>query len=163
MECIRPARTADLAGIAEIYAHAVATSVATFDLEPPPPGYWEDRLSSTDDGDHLLVAVDGDAVLGYAYSSAYRSRPAYDRTRESSVYLAADARGQGLGRRLYDALLALLVADGVHTVVAVVAQPNAPSEALHRACGFRHVGTLTEVGHKHGRWVDTAWFERRLP
>lgn len=164
---IRAATPADLAGVAAIYADAVRTSVATFDLEPPPLAYWEARLASAEPGDHLLVAVGPtgaaeDAVLGYAYSSAYRARPAYHRTREVSVYLADGARGHGLGRRLYDELLTRMAGDAVHTVVALVALPNPASEALHRACGFRHVGTMTEVGDKFGRWVDTAWYERRL-
>ena len=91
--------------------------------------------------------------------SAYRPRPAYARTRETSVYLAADARGRGLGRLLYDALLARLRDDGVHTAVALVALPNDASLALHRACGFAQVGVLREVGRKFGRWVDTAWLQ----
>ncbi len=95
-------------------------------------------------------------MVGYAYSSTYRPRPAYDRTREVSVYLDAAARGQGAGRRLYDDLLARLREDGVHQVLAVIAQPNEASEALHRACGFERVGLLPEVGWKQDRWVDTA-------
>ena len=162
METIRPAAADDLTGVAAIYADAVRTSIATFDVDPRPTAYWEDRLASTDPGDHLVVAVEGDRVLGYAYSSPYRPRPAYSRTRETSVYLHQDARGRGLGRRLYDDLLARMAADDVHTVVALVALPNDPSEALHRACGFRHVGTMTEVGFKFGRWIDTAWYELRL-
>jgi L-amino acid N-acyltransferase YncA len=163
METIRPATATDLGGVAAIYADAVRTSVATFDLEPLPLSSWEERLASTARGDHLLVATEDERVLGYAYSSSYRPRPAYDRTREASVYLDATAGGRGIGRRLYDELLALMAADGVHTVVALIALPNDQSEALHRACGFRHVGTMTEVGHKFGRWIDTAWYERRLP
>ena len=76
--------------------------------------------------------------------------------------MAEGARGQGVGRALYDALLALLARDGVHTVVALVATPNPGSEALHEATGFRKVGTLTEVGHKFGSWIDTGWWERRV-
>lgn len=95
-------------------------------------------------------------------SSAYRPRPAYRPTREVSVYLAEAARGRGLGRALYDELLARLAADGVHTALALVATPNPASEALHRACGFRHIGTMTEVGYKFGRWIDTAWYEKRV-
>jgi len=156
---IRPARDADLDAVAAIYAHEVATSVSTFDLEPPPRGYWEARLASTEPGDHLLVAEDDGRVVGYAYASSYRPRPAYARTRETSVYLAAEARGRGVGRLLYDDLLARLAADDVHAVVAIVALPNDPSLALHRACGFEEVGVMREVGHKHGRWVDTAWLQ----
>ena len=91
-----------------------------------------------------------------------RPRPAYARSRETSVYLADGARGRGLGRRLYDDLLARLERDGVHRALALVALPNDASVALHRAAGFREVGTMTQVGRKFGRWIDTTWFERRL-
>jgi phosphinothricin acetyltransferase len=101
-------------------------------------------------------------VLGYSYSASYRPRPAYALTRETSVYLAADARGRGLGRALYDALLPRLRDDGVHTAVALIALPNDASLALHRACGFAEIGVLRGVGRKFARWVDTAWFQLML-
>lgn len=155
---VRRADPADLPRIAAIYDEQVLNAVSTFDLEPAPLSYWAARLASTEVGDHLLVAeVDG-VVRGYAYSSSYRPRPAYRHTRETSVYLDPEARGQGLGRQLYDALLALLREDGVHTVLAVVASPNPASEALHGSCGFERVGVLPEVGRKFGRWVDTALY-----
>jgi L-amino acid N-acyltransferase YncA len=153
---VRDAVPADLPRIAAIYDEQVRTAISTFDLTSPGPAYWEARLASEAVGDHLLVADGGSGVVGYAYSSAYRPRPAYDRTREVSVYLDDSARGQGLGRRLYDELLDRLRADGVHQVLAVVALPNDPSEALHRACGFTRVGLLPEVGWKFDRWIDTA-------
>ena len=153
---VRDADPADLPRIAAIYDEQVRTAISTFDLEPRPMAYWEARLTSTEAGDHLLVADAASAVVGYAYSSSYRPRPAYAHTREVSVYLDASSRGQGLGRLLYDALLARLRADGVHQVLAVVALPNDASEALHRACGFERVGLLPEVGWKFDRWIDTA-------
>jgi L-amino acid N-acyltransferase YncA len=164
---IRPATEADLPAVKAIYDHQVLTGTATFDLEPPPVDYWRTRLGSTETGDHLLVAAEDDAedadteddrVLGYAYSASYRPRPAYSRTRETSVYLGADAVGRGVGRALYEDLLARLRADGVHTVLAVIATPNPASEALHRSCGFEQVGVLPGVGHKFGRWIDTAFW-----
>jgi L-amino acid N-acyltransferase YncA len=148
--------------VAAIYDHEVRTGVATFDLVPPPRGYWEGRLASTERGDHLVVAADDGEVLGYAYSSSYRPRPAYAHTRETSVYLAATARGRGLGRMLYDDLLGRLAADAVHTAVALVALPNDASLALHRACGFEEVGVLRRVGRKFDRWIDTAWLQLML-
>jgi L-amino acid N-acyltransferase YncA len=98
-------------------------------------------------------------VVGFAYSSAYRPRPGYRLTRETSVYLSEDARGQGLGRRMYDDLLDLLRADGIHVALALIALPNPASVALHEACGFEHLGTMREVGWKFDRWLDTAWYQ----
>ena len=160
---VRAATEADLSAIAAIYGHAVRTSVATFDLEDPDPAYWQAKLDSPHPGDHLLVAEDADGqVVGYAYSASFRPRPAYDATRETSVYLAPEATGRGVGTALYTRLLELLREAGVHLVVAVVAQPNPASNALHRSVGFREVGTLEEVGHKLGRWVSTTWFQLPL-
>lgn len=110
----------------------------------------------------MLVADSDGEVVGYAYSGSYRPRAAYARTRETSVYLAAAARGHGLGRALYDELLGRMRDDGVRLAIAVIAVPNPGSQALHRACGFTHAGTLHEVGHKHGRWIDTELWELRL-
>lgn len=159
---IRPATDRDLPAIKAIYDAEVRGGISTFATEPPELDYWEVRLHSTAAGDHVLVAEDGDGVLGYAYSSSYRPREAYGRTRESSVYLAPQARGRGLGRSLYAALLEAMRSDGVRRVVAVVALPNDASRALHLACGFTSVGVLHEVGHKFGRWIDTELFERAL-
>lgn len=184
MTTIRTATAADLPAIAAIYNDAVNHAISTFDTEHQPPEHFADRVASTRPGDHVLVAEaghddvpvgpddapageDGDAerraVLGFAYASTYRPRPAYDGTREISIYLTDAARGRGLGRAMYDELLARLDADGIHVVVAVIAQPNPASEALHTATGFERVGVLREVGHKFGRPVDTAFWQRFGP
>ena len=159
---VRPATDADLPAVAAIYDEQVLTGISTFDLEPPPPSYWERRLASREPGHHLLVADDAGDVVGFAYASDYRPRPGYRLTRETSVYLAEQARGRGLGRRLYDDLLARLAADGMHVALALVALPNPASVALHEACGFEHLGTMREVGRKFDRWLDTAWYQRIL-
>ena len=159
---VRPAKAADLPGAAAIYDEQVRSGIATFDLEPPPISTWEHHLESSEPGVHFLVADDGGTVVGFTHSSVYRPRAAYRLTRETSVYLAEPARGQGLGRRLYDGLLDRVCADGIHVVLAVVALPNPESVALHEACGFSHVGTLREVGRKFDRWLDTAWFQKVL-
>jgi L-amino acid N-acyltransferase YncA len=160
---IRSAVEADLPDISTIYNHEVVNSHATFDLEPPTLEYWRQRLAGGQQGDHLLVAVDtDDDVVGYAYSWSFRPRPAYARTRETSIYLDPSVRGQGIGRQLYPALLEAMTASGVHTAVALVALPNPASAALHRACGFEQVGTMREVGHKFGQWVDIEWYQRML-
>lgn len=159
---VRPAKPADLVAVASIYGHSVRKGVSTFDVEEPPVAYWQAKLDSTAVGDHFLVARDDDEVVGFAYSGAFRPRPAYAQTRETSVYLAPVASGHGMGTRLYSELLDLLRQDKVHLVVAVVAQPNPASNALHRRLGFTEVGTLDEVGFKLGAYVSTTWWQQRL-
>jgi phosphinothricin acetyltransferase len=159
MTDLRPAIPADMPGAAAIYDEQVRVGISTFDLEPPPISYWKHHLDSTEPGDHFLVADDGGEIVGFAYSSAYRPRPAYQLTRETSVYLSDGARGQGLGRRMYDDLLGRMRVDGIHVALALVALPNPASVALHETCGFEHLGTMREVGRKFDRWIDTAWFQ----
>ena len=157
---VRTATAADLDAVAAIYDEQVDTGVATFDTEPRGPAHFADRLGGDPLGELLLVAeVDG-VVVGYAAAGAFRPRPAYAATRETSVYVAPGAQGRGVARALCTELLRRLDDAGVRTQVAVVALPNPASEALHRRLGFVHVGTLREVGRKHGRWVDTALYQR---
>ncbi len=160
-----------LAAVAEIYGAAARTSVSTFDLEPAPLRYWRDKLASAsvgDEGDHFLVALadsqdsPDSPILGFGYSGPFRPRPAYARTRETSIYLWPDAQGRGIGRSLYAVLLNRLRDDDIHLVVAVVAQPNPASNALHERLGFEVAGTLDEVGYKFGSYVSTRWYQLRL-
>ena len=157
---IRDATDADVPGMAAIYDEQARTTVATFDTEPRGAQYLGEKVAGAGGADIVLVAVADGRLLGYAFSGPFRPRPAYDGTREVSVYLAAHARGLGVGSRLYSALLGRLDAYGVHTQVAVIALPNEASIALHRRHGFEEVGVLREVGHKFGRYVDTAWYQR---
>lgn len=162
---VRDAVSADLPAMAAIYDEQVRTSLATFDTEPRGAAYLGEKLAAVGDGNIVLVACTAEGeLLGYAFSGPFRPRPAYAGSKEVSVYLAESARGRGLARPLYAALLARLdAAPGVHTQVAVIALPNDASVALHVACGFERVGILREVGHKFGRYVDTAWYQRMSP
>ncbi len=163
---IGPAGVADLGPVAEIFAHYVTHSVATFETEPPTVADWQARLDGlTGLGLPFLVARTGGAVAGYGYVSPWRPKPAYRHTVEDTVYLAPDATGQGLGRRLLAELLARAGQTGARQMVAVIADAGADSEAsiaLHHAFGFTHAGRLTAVGHKHGRWIDTVLMQRGL-
>lgn len=145
-----------------IYGRAVRETIATFDTSDPPESYWSEKVSSTDPGCHVVVVENAGVVVGYAYSSVFRARPAYGRTRETSIYLAPEAVGHGLGKLAYSHLISLLRADQMHSAVAVVAQPNPASTALHESLGYELVGTLHEVGRKFGRWIDTRWYQLLL-
>jgi phosphinothricin acetyltransferase len=101
--------------------------------------------------------------VGYATSSRFRAKPAYDPTVEVTVYLAPDAAGRGVGTLLYQQLFAELRREEVHRAFAAIAQPNPASVALHRRFAFSEVGTLHQVGRKFGKWWDVLWMERALP
>jgi phosphinothricin acetyltransferase len=162
---VRPATLDDLPVLTAIYNHYIVHTTITFDLHPFEP---EGRRAWFDDhaagGRHrLLVATEADgAVLGYATTSRWRPKAAYDTTVESSVYCRPDAVGRGIGTQLYTALFEALAAEDVHSVVAGVGQPNPASVRLHERFGFRRVGTFTGVGRKFGQFWDVAWFERSL-
>ena len=159
---VRPAADTDLDAVAAIYDREVREGTATFDLTPPPRSKWEDLLASPHPGDHFLVAVAQGELLGFAYSSAFRPKGAYDRTREVTVYVDPSAAGCGVGRLLYDDLLDRMRRGGVRTALACISLPNDASERLHRACGFERQGVLRDVGRKFDRWIDIVWWQKVL-
>jgi L-amino acid N-acyltransferase YncA len=156
---IRDATEADLEQIAEIYSYESLHAYSTFETEERPASTWREKLTA---GDLFLVAADGEKVLGYAFASWFRPRHAYHLTRETSVYLHTDARGRGLGSRLYDELLPRLREQGIHTALALIALPNDPSVRLHEKAGFELTGTMREVGDKFGRMIDVGIFQLML-
>jgi L-amino acid N-acyltransferase YncA len=161
---VRQATAADAEAIAAIFAHYVTSSVVTFEETPPTAGQWRDRLAAlAGSGLPVLVAELDATVAGYAYATPWRPKPAYRHTVEDTVYLAPESRGHGLGRLLLEELLEACAAAGARQVIAVIADTGDPaSAALHRRCGFTDAGRLAEVGHKHGRWVDTILLQRPL-
>jgi phosphinothricin acetyltransferase len=162
---VRAAQPGDLPALTDIYNHYVLTSAVTFDTTPFTVEARRDWFShyATTGSHRLLVAADGDDVLGYATSSAFRAKPAYVTSVEATVYLHSAATGRGLGTLLYTALFDALREEDVHRVYAGVALPNEASLALHERMGFHAVGTFVEVGRKFGRYWDVRWFELELP
>src|SRR5436190_16917481 len=162
---IRPATLDDLPALTGIYNHYVEHTTITFDLRPFAPAErraWFDDHHAT--GRHrLLVAVeDGGSPAGYASTSRWRPKAAYDTTVESSVYVHPDAVGRGLGTALYSALFEALSEEDVHAIVAGISLPNPGSVALHERFGFSRVGVFGDVGRKFDRYWDVAWYQRAL-
>jgi len=161
---IRPVAPADIREIAAIYQHAVAHGTASFEIEPPSEAEMASRCKKLLDGGFpYLVADAGGQVAGYAYAGPYRPRIAYRYTVEDSVYIHPSAHGRGIGRLLLSELIAQAQARGFRQMVAVIGDSaQLPSIALHRSLGFTLVGTLANVGFKHGRWLDTVLMQRAL-
>jgi L-amino acid N-acyltransferase YncA len=161
---IRDATDHDIAAIQQIYAHHVLTGTASFEEVPPTEAEMAARRSHVLRlGLPFLVADDGGTVIGHAYATSYRPRPAYRHTVEDSVYVTTGQHGRGIGRALLAALIARCEAGAWRQMIAVIGDSgNAGSIALHRRLGFHHVGTLSNVGFKLGRWLDSVVMQRGL-
>ncbi|MGA3195696.1 MAG: N-acetyltransferase family protein [Terriglobales bacterium] len=161
---IRPAVRGELQRLTEIYNYYVVNTPVTFDIEP----YTVERREAWfaqfgGSGRHrLLVAERDGTVLGYAGTTRFRPKAAYDTTAETTVYCAPEAVGKGIGSRLYAELFAGLKGEDVHRLVAGYALPNAATEALHRRFGFEVVGVFSENGRKFGKYWDVCWVEKKL-
>ncbi|MDT7836796.1 GNAT family N-acetyltransferase [Aquabacterium sp. OR-4] len=161
---LRPSIADDLPAITAIYGHAVLHGTGTFELEPPD----QDEMARRRDdvlakGLPWLVAERGGEVLGYAYANHFRPRKAYRFCLEDSIYLAPQARGQGLGRLLLAELVGRCEAAGARQMLAVIGDSaNAGSIGVHAALGFTHTGVLKSSGWKFGRWLDVVLMQRSL-
>ena len=162
MTTIRQADITDAAAITAIYNQGIAERGATFETQPRTVTDLVERLA--DQGRHpVLVAVgNDDRILGWAGLSSYRARECYAGIAEFSIYLDRDARGQGVGRRLLDALVDVAAARGFWKLVSRIFPFNAASRALCRACGFREVGIYEQHAQLDGRWLDVVIVERNL-
>lgn len=161
---VRPGREDDLEALNAIYNHYVSEAHCTFDLEPltiESRREWFTHYAET--GPHrLFVALEADRVIGFASSSRFRTKRGYDTSVETSIYIAPDATGRGVGARLYAALFDALEGEDLHRAYAGITLPNPPSIALHERFGFKRVAHFTEQGRKFGRYWDVAWFEKPL-
>jgi L-amino acid N-acyltransferase YncA len=159
---VRLATIEDLSTIAEIYNHAVQHGVATFDVDPVTLDERRTWFAQFDPAHPLFVCEVSAKVVGYAYYLPFRSKAAYARTKECTVYVAPDSQRRGVGSALYSTLIAQARASGVHTLIGVLGGENPASQALHRRFGFQEVGQLREVGFKFGRFVNTHYFQKLL-
>ncbi len=154
---VRPMTDGDWPAVRAIYEDGIASGDATFETAVPSWEEWDGSHLP----DHRFVATRDEEVLGWVAASPVSSRCVYSGVVEHSVYVAQDARGQGLGRVLLQALIESTEAAGIWTIESGVFPENSVSLALHEACGFRRVGIRERLGVHHGRWRDVILIERR--
>lgn len=157
---IRPAGAADLEAINRIYNFEIEHGVATWDTEPwtmeHRRAWWAEH---SDPLQPVIVAEDGNSVVGFAYLTLMSKKHGWRFTREDTVYVDERARGQGVGTALLEALLDEARAIGVRLVVASITSTNAVSIRLHQRFGFEVMGTLKNAGYKFGQWMDTTYMQ----
>lgn len=159
---IRPATPADIDAITEIYADAVRNGTASYELEPPTRDEIAARFETLAVGGFPYLAAEKNGrLVGYAYAGPFRPRPAYRFVVENSIYVAPDAKGQGIGRLLLERLIAESTRLGFRQMIAVIGDghPESASVRLHQRMGFRLSGRLEGSGYKHGRWLDTTFMQ----
>lgn len=159
---LRPATLADLPSITDIYAHAVNTGTASYELAPPTLAEMTERFAALEKGGYpYLVAESEGRIVGYAYAGPFRPRPAYRFIVEDSIYLAPDVQGRGIGRLLLAGLIERATGAGFRQMIAVIGDGRSDSASvrLHEKMGFHHCGKLQGSGFKHGRWLDTVFMQ----
>jgi len=155
-------RQRDAAACADIYAPHVEGGVVSFEEQAPSTEAMAARIERYGAGHAWLVAERDGEVVGYAYATAFNERPAYRWSTSVSVYIAEEARGQGVGRALYEALFDRLRERGFRMACAGITLPNEASVGLHEHLGFELVGVNREIGWKHGAWRDVGWYQLEL-
>lgn len=159
---IRLANPSDAASLLAIYAPYVENTAITFEYEVPTIEDFGNRIEKTLEKYPYLVAEEDGLILGYAYASTYYARAAYDWAVELSVYVSLDARGKGVGSKLYDELEDLLDQMGYMHFLACISLPNEASLALHQKRGYQQVARFPKIGYKFERWHDIVCLQKSL-
>jgi phosphinothricin acetyltransferase len=157
---LRTAREDDAAALTMIYNHYIRDTIITFEEVPIGADEMGQRMADVASGGlPWLVATDDDRVIGYAYATPWRPRTAYRFAVESTIYLAPDLLGNGIGTMLYGALLDRLREGGIHAIIGGIALPNAASIRLHEKLGMHKVAHFEAVGFKFGQWIDVGYWQ----
>ncbi|HZS45527.1 MAG TPA: arsinothricin resistance N-acetyltransferase ArsN1 family B [Blastocatellia bacterium] len=158
---VRFATESDASAILEIYSPIVLNTATSFEVEPPSEQEMRTRITETMI-DYPWLVCEGDRILGYAYASKHRVRPAYKWSVDVSVYAHQPAQRRGIGRALYTALFQMIKLQGYCNAFAGITLPNPASVGLHESLGFTLIGIYKSVGYKLGSWHDVGWWQLRL-
>ncbi|GAA4281572.1 GNAT family N-acetyltransferase [Gaetbulibacter aestuarii] len=159
---IRPFKINDIPELLEMYNYFVLNSTATFDIEPLSLDAFTEKVTRIDKEYPFLVFEENNEILGYAYGSKFRPKPAYNTTVESTVYVKQNTHRKKIGSLLYEALLKQLKDAKFHVVLGVLTLPNDASVRLHEKFGFKQVGYLKQVGYKFDTWLDVGFYQLDL-
>lgn len=160
---IRSASLADAVVVAAIYAWHVENGTGTFDTSPPDNAFMAAKIGNHLDRNWPFIVAERDGVvIGYAYAAQFRERAAYGFTCENSIYIDAEARGQGIGKALLAALISAATQSGFRQMLAVIGGGEPASVALHASLGFEHAGQINSVGRKFGRWLNVVFMQLAL-
>ncbi len=161
---LRDATPADLLAITEIYRDSVLNGTASYEITPPDQAEMTGRFQAIRQKGYPYIVAEAEdgTLLGYAYASAFRTRPAYRWLVEDSIYLTPEARGQGVGKALLKELIMRCEALGFRQMAAVIGGASPASVAVHKSLGFEMTGTMKGTGFKHGKWLDTVFMQIAL-
>ncbi|OYU96208.1 MAG: N-acetyltransferase [Bacteroidetes bacterium B1(2017)] len=152
----------DIEEVLAIYTQYVLHTSITFEHTVPSFEEYAQRVNTNTQKYPWLIAKQGTNIVGFAYCSTHRYREAYQWSPESTIYMAPNFQGKGIGKLLYSTLFELLKMQGFVNVFAGVVIPNPKSIALHKSCGFEEIGIFKKIGYKQGTWHDTFWFQLAL-
>lgn len=157
---IRKVKVEDAQSIVDIYNYYILNTNISFEVEPLKSEEMAERIKNISSKFPYIVYEEAGKVLGYAYLSEYRTRVAYKFTVESSIYLDKDAKGNGIGQKLYEELIEKAKVHEFHTIIGCVTIPNEPSTKLHERLGFEKIAHFKEAGFKNNTWLDVGYWQR---
>lgn len=159
---IRSVHIDDASALLDIYNYYVLNTTVNFDIDPLSLETFTDKINHIVSEYPYIVYEENNEILGFAYGSRFRPRPAYNYTAESTVYVKHTAHGKQIGSKLYAELIRLLKETDLHTVLGVLTVPNDASINLHEKFGFEQVAHLKEVGLKFGEWQNIGIWQLKL-
>ena len=159
---IRAVHITDAQQLVDIYNYYVLNSIVTFDDEALSLESFKDKITRINTDYPFIVFEENNKILGYAYGSQWRPKPAYNHTVESTVYIKHNTQGKQIGTKLYAELLKQLKLKKFHTVIGGLTLPNDASVRLHEKFGFKEVAHFKQVGYKFNKWLDVGFWQLNL-